>query len=398
MKNYITPNFDFLDMIPVKGTGSVVWDDKNRDYIDFVGGIAVNALGHCHPRLLAALKDQAKNLWHCSNLYTNIPSQQLAEKLVTHTFAEKVFFANSGAEANEAALKLARRYAFLHKGAQKNKIISCEASFHGRSLFTVTVGGQKKYQQGFGPLPERIEYVPFNQTERLKEMLDDDTCAFIAEPIQGESGVISAHLEFLRCARELCNEHAIVFILDEVQTGMGRTGSLFAYQQYQVVPDILTTAKALGCGVPMGAMLCSEEVASAFTAGSHGTTMGGNPLCCAVANVAFDIINSQETQSHTKYQNERFVAELNQLAIDSGVFQSIRGKGLLLGCVLADAYRGQARELVQTMLSTQVMVSQAGPDVIRLTPSLLIRDQEREEGLKRMKQALEIWKLTHAST
>ena len=286
MKNYITPNFDFLNMIPVKGAGSMVWDDKNRDYIDFVGGIAVNALGHCHPRLLEALKDQAKNLWHCSNLYTNISSQQLAEKLITYTFAEKVFFVNSGAEANEAALKLARRYAFLHEDAQKNKIISCEASFHSHSFFTVTVGGQEKYQQGFGPLPERIEHVPFNQRSASKRCLTMTLVPLIIEPIQGESSV-TAHLEFLRCARELCNEHAIVFILDEVQTGMGRTGSLFAYQQYQVIPDILTTAKALGYGVPMGALLCSEEVASAFTAGFHGTTMGGNPLCCAVAKCRF---------------------------------------------------------------------------------------------------------------
>lgn len=392
MKNYITPNFKFADIIPVKAKENTVWDDKGKNYIDFLGGIAVNALGHCHPALIKTLDQQAKKLWHISNLFTTIPTQELAEKLVKNTFADNVFFANSGAEANEAALKLARKYAFDHYGPQKNKIISCLNSFHGRTLFTVSVGAQEKYQHGFGPLPGEIYYTPFNDSEALKEILDDNTCALIIEPIQGESGVLPAHLEFLETARKYCNQHNILLILDEIQTGMGRTGSLFAYQQYQVIPDILTSAKALGGGLPIGAMLTTESIAKSFTPGSHGTTFGGNPLVTAVANTAFDIINSPETLNNVKEQSEKFINELEEITAETGVFSLIRGKGLLLGCVLNEKYKNKAAEIVNASLDAGVIISLAGSNVIRLAPSLIINDRDRKEGLTRLKHAILQWK------
>ncbi|MFH4416090.1 MAG: acetylornithine/succinyldiaminopimelate transaminase [Neisseriaceae bacterium] len=391
MKNYITPNLQFFDLVPIKAQGSSVWDEAGREYIDLFGGIAVNALGHCHPALIRALEDQAHKLWHISNLYLTLPTKELAKKLVQHSFAEQVFFANSGAEANEAALKLARKYAFEQYGPSKDKIVSCCNSFHGRTLFTVSVSGQKKYQLGFGPLPPGIQHIALNDTEALEKHLDDQTCAFICEPIQGESGVIPAESNFLKLARRLCDLHKIVFILDEVQTGMGRTGKLFAYQHYGITPDIMTLAKALGCGVPIGAMLTLEKFAKAFAPGSHGTTLGGNPLGCAVANVAFDLINSAKTLQHVQQQGLLFRQKLNQLMSETGKFQSIRGEGLLLGCVLQDRYQGKARELVQAALAAGVLISQAGPDVIRLAPSLIIQAEEREKGLARFEQALKQW-------
>ncbi|QRN41534.1 MAG: acetylornithine/succinylornithine family transaminase [Neisseriaceae bacterium] len=391
MKNYITPNFKFADIIPVKAQGNTVWDQNNKDYIDLLGGIAVNALGHCNPDLIQTIHEQADKLWHISNTFTTTPAQELAEKFVKNTFAEKVFLANSGAEANEAALKLARKYAHDHFGCKKNKIVSCHNSFHGRTLLTVTVGGQEKYQSGFGPLPPSIYYTEFNNIETLKDILDDETCAFIVEPIQGEGGVLPAHLEFLKIARELCNKYNIAFILDEIQTGMGRTGSLFAYQQYQITPDILTSAKALGCGLPIGAMLTTNQFAESFTPGSHGTTFGGNPLICAVANTAFDIINSENTLNNVKRQHEFFKTELTQIASETGKFKLIRGKGLLIGCVLADRFLGQAGQLVNEALKAGVIVNQAGTNVIRMTPSLIIDDEDRQKGLNRFKKAVEQW-------
>ncbi|MBQ5429116.1 MAG: acetylornithine/succinylornithine family transaminase, partial [Neisseriaceae bacterium] len=281
MKNFITPNFVFADIIPEKAKGSRVWDKNGNEYIDLAGGIAVNALGHCHPELVAALKEQSEKLWHISNLYTTRPTQELAEKLVAHSFADKVFFANSGAEANEAALKLARKYAHDNFGEEKHEIVSCVNSFHGRTLFTVSVAGQPKYSKDFAPLPAGIIHTPFNDIDALKKVINNKTCAFIVEPIQGESGVLPADKAFLQAARDLCDQFQAALIFDEVQVGMGRTGKLFAYQNYGIAPDILSSAKALGCGFPIGAMLCSEKYAQAFTPGSHGTTFGGNPLACA---------------------------------------------------------------------------------------------------------------------
>ena len=386
MKNFITPNFVFADIIPEKAKGSRVWDENGNEYIDLAGGIAVNALGHCHPELVAALKEQSEKLWHISNLYTTRPTQELAEKLVAHSFADKVFFANSGAEANEAALKLARKYAHDNFGEEKHQIVSCVNSFHGRTLFTVSVAGQPKYSKDFAPLPAGIIHTPFNDIDALKKVINQKTCAFIVEPIQGESGVLPADTAFLQAARDLCNQFQAALIFDEVQVGMGRTGKLFAYQNYGIAPDILSSAKALGCGFPIGAMLCTEKYAQAFTPGSHGTTFGGNPLACAVGSKAFDLINNPATYANIERQNQLLRSELADLCGENQVFKQIRGMGLLLGCVLNEQYQGKAGDFVKLALQEKLMILQAGANVVRLAPSLLLNDEDRVEGIKRFKQ------------
>ena len=386
MKNFITPNFVFADIIPEKAKGSRVWDENGNEYIDLAGGIAVNALGHCHPELVAALKEQSEKLWHISNLYTTRPTQELGEKLVQNSFADKVFFANSGAEANEAALKLARKYAHDNFGEEKHEIVSCINSFHGRTLFTVSVAGQPKYSKDFAPLPTGIIHTPFNDIDALKKVINEKTCAFIVEPIQGESGVLPADKAFLQAARDLCDQFQAALIFDEVQVGMGRTGKLFAYQNYNIAPDILSSAKALGCGFPIGAMLCTEKYAQAFTPGSHGTTFGGNPLACAVGSKAFDLINNPATYTNIERQNQLLRSELADLCGENKVFKQIRGMGLLLGCVLNEQYQGKAGDFVKVALQEKLMILQAGANVVRLAPSLLLNDEDRVEGIKRLKQ------------
>ncbi|WP_282956146.1 acetylornithine transaminase [Neisseria canis] len=391
MQNYITPNFSFAPVIPERASGSRVWDTEGREYIDLAGGIAVNALGHCHPELVEALTRQAQKMWHVSNLYTTRAAQELAQKLVEHTFADKVFFCNSGAEANEAALKLARKYARDHYGAEKNEIIACVNAFHGRTLFTVSVGGQPKYSRDFAPLPPGITHVPFNDIAALEAAISDTTCAVIIEPIQGESGVLPATAEYLQAARRLCDRHKACLIFDEVQTGMGRTGKLFAYQHSGVTPDIMTSAKALGCGFPIGAMLTTEKTAASFGPGTHGTTFGGNPLACAVGSKAFDIINTPQTLAHVKQQGEKLKQALMRLGEETGVFQTVRGEGLLIGCVLADQYAGKAGEINALALAHGLMILVAGTDVLRLAPSLLVTDEDIEAGVAKLRAALQEW-------
>lgn len=391
MQNYITPNFSFAPVIPERASGSRVWDTEGREYIDLAGGIAVNALGHCHPELVEALTRQAQKMWHVSNLYTTRAAQELAQKLVEHTFADKVFFCNSGAEANEAALKLARKYARDHYGAEKNEIIACANAFHGRTLFTVSVGGQPKYSRDFAPLPPGITHVPFNDIAALEAAISDTTCAVIIEPIQGESGVLPATAEYLQAARRLCDRHKACLIFDEVQTGMGRTGKLFAYQHSGVTPDIMTSAKALGCGFPIGAMLTTEKTAASFGPGTHGTTFGGNPLACAVGSKAFDIINTPQTLAHVKQQGEKLKQALMRLGEETGVFQTVRGEGLLIGCVLADQYAGKAGEINALALAHGLMILVAGTDVLRLAPSLLVTDEDIEAGVAKLRAALQEW-------
>ena len=332
------------------------------------------------------MKEQSEKLWHISNLYTTRPTQELAEKLVAHSFADKVFFANSGAEANEAALKLARKYAHDNFGEEKHQIVSCINSFHGRTLFTVSVAGQPKYSKDFAPLPTGIIHTPFNDIDALKKVINEKTCAFIVEPIQGESGVLPADKAFLQAARDLCNQFQAALIFDEVQVGMGRTGKLFAYQNYDIAPDILSSAKALGCGFPIGAMLCTEKYAQAFTPGSHGTTFGGNPLACAVGSKAFDLINNPATYANIEKQNQLLRSELADLCGENQVFKQIRGMGLLLGCVLNEQYQGKAGDFVKLALQEKLMILQAGANVVRLAPSLLLNDEDRVEGIKRFKQ------------
>ncbi|NBM78345.1 MULTISPECIES: bifunctional acetylornithine/succinyldiaminopimelate transaminase [Proteus] len=382
------PIYSPAEFIPVKGVGSRVWDQQGKSYIDFAGGIAVLALGHAHPALNQALKEQSEKLWHVSNIFTNEPALCLAQKLIDNTFAERVFFANSGAEANEAAFKLARHYAITRHSPYKTKIIAFHHAFHGRTLFTVSVGGQPKYADGFGPKPADIVHVPFNDLDAVKAVIDDHTCAIVLEPVQGEGGVTAATSEFMRGLRALCDKHQALLVLDEVQTGMGRTGKLFAYMNYDVTPDIITTAKALGSGFPLSAMLTTDEIASVMGVGTHGTTYGGNPLACAVGNVAFDLINTPEVLEGVEKCYQWIVDELAVINQTYNVFSQIRGQGLLIGAQLAPQYEGKAKELLGLAAKHGLMMLNAGANVMRFTPSLIITQEELQEGMAALKAAI----------
>jgi len=390
----MVPNYAPAAFIPVRGAGSRVWDQSGRELIDFAGGIAVNVLGHAHPALVKALTEQAGNLWHVSNVFTNEPALRLAKKLVDATFAERVFFCNSGAEANEAAFKLARRVAFDKYGEDKCEIIAATNSFHGRTLFTVSVGGQPKYSDGFGPKIQGISHIAYNDIDALKAAVSDKTCAVVLEPIQGEGGVLPADLAYLQAARELCDKHNALLVFDEVQSGMGRTGALFAYQHYGVTPDILSSAKSLGGGFPIGAMLTTEALAKHLAVGTHGTTYGGNPLACAVGEAVIDIINTPEVLEGVKAKHLRFKTKLEQIGQQYGVFSEVRGLGLLIGAVLSDAWKGKAKAILDAAAVEGVMVLQASPDVVRFAPSLVVEDADIDEGLARFERA--VAKLTQA--
>ncbi|PXW44276.1 acetylornithine aminotransferase /succinyldiaminopimelate aminotransferase [Erwinia sp. AG740] len=384
----ILPVYAPAQFVPVKGKGSRVWDQQGKEYIDFSGGIAVTALGHCHPALVAALKEQGETLWHTSNVFTNEPALRLATKLINATFADRVFFANSGAEANEAAFKLARHYAITRHSPYKTKIISFYQSFHGRTLFTVSVGGQPKYADGFGPKPADIVHVPFNDLDAVKAVMDDHTCAVVLEPIQGEGGITPATPAFLKGVRELCDQYQALLVFDEVQCGMGRSGKLFSYMHYGITPDILTTAKALGGGFPISAMLTTEEIASVMAVGTHGTTYGGNPLACAVAEAALDVINTPEVLSGVVDRHARFVSALERINAQYGIFDEIRGMGLLLGAQLKPAWHGRARDFLAASADLGLMILVAGPDVIRFVPSLVITHEEIDQGMALFEKAV----------
>ena len=301
---WMIPVYAPAPFIPVRGEGSRLWDQQGKEYIDFAGGIAVNALGHAHPELREALNEQASKFWHTGNGYTNEPVLRLAKKLIDATFADRVFFCNSGAEANEAALKLARKFAHDRYGSHKSGIVAFKNAFHGRTLFTVSAGGQPAYSQDFAPLPADIRHAAYNDINSASALIDDSTCAVIVEPIQGEGGVVPASNAFLQGLRELCNRHNALLIFDEVQTGVGRTGELYAYMHYGVTPDLLTTAKALGGGFPVGALLATEECARVMTVGTHGTTYGGNPLASAVVVIIVPISSIFFSPVHYQYKTE----------------------------------------------------------------------------------------------
>uniref|UniRef100_A0A486XLB2 Acetylornithine aminotransferase n=1 Tax=Rheinheimera sp. BAL341 TaxID=1708203 RepID=A0A486XLB2_9GAMM len=384
----MVPNYAPASIIPVSGKGSRVWDQQGREYVDFAGGIAVNSLGHCHPALVAALQQQAEKLWHLSNVMTNEPALRLAKKLVDSTFADKVYFANSGAEANEAAFKLARRWALDKFGAHKDQIISFGKSFHGRTFFTVTVGGQAAYSDGFGPKPGAVLHAEFNNLDSVKALISDNTCAVVLEPIQGEGGIIPATAEFLQGVRALCDQHNALLVMDEVQTGVGRTGKLYAYMNYGVTPDILTSAKSLGGGFPIGAMLTTNEIASHLKVGTHGSTYGGNPLACAVAEAVLDTIDRPEVMSQVLNNEQLFRQQLTLINDKYQVFSEVRGKGMLLGAVLNDKYKGRSRDFFLAAAEHGLMALVAGPDVVRFAPSLVITPDDIKEGMQRFEQAI----------
>ncbi|MBE0462365.1 MAG: aspartate aminotransferase family protein [Halomonadaceae bacterium] len=387
--HYMTPNYAPQQIIPVRGEGSRLWDQQGREYIDFAGGIAVNSLGHCHPVLVNALKEQGEKLWHLSNIYTNEPALKLAKKLVECTFADKVYLCSSGGEANEAALKLARRYAVDNYGEQKDKIISFNQSFHGRTLFTVSVGGQPKYSQGFGPVPGGILHAEFNDLESVRALMGDDTCAVMVEPMQGEGGILPATPEFLKGLRELCDQHNALLVFDEVQTGVGRCGTLYAYERYGVTPDILTSAKSLGGGFPVGAMLATDNVAKSLAFGTHGSTYGGNALGSAIALAALEFIDTPDVLEGVQKRHDLFREHLETINRKHGVFKEIRGMGLLMGAQMSDAYEGRAKDILPLAIEEGVMALIAGPNVLRLAPSLVVPEADIAEGMARLERAIE---------
>ncbi|CAM3060028.1 aspartate aminotransferase family protein [Vibrio neptunius] len=384
----MVPCYNPMEMVPVKGEGARVWDQEGKEYIDFAGGIAVSCLGHCHPAMVKALTEQGQKLWHLSNVMTNEPALRLAKKLTEVSFAEKVFFANSGAEANEAALKLARRYAADKFGPEKSEIIAFKQGFHGRTFFTVTVGGQAAYSDGFGPKPGDVTHLPYNDIETLREHISDRTCAIMMEPLQGEGGIISPTDEFVQTVRELCDKHNALLIFDEVQTGNGRTGHFYAYQGLGVTPDILSTAKSLGGGFPIGAMLTTSELSEHMKVGTHGSTYGGNPLACAVAEAVVDIVSAPETLAGVAEREALFRDGLTALNDKYHMFSEVRGKGLLLGAALNEEWQGRARDVLVAAGKEGLMVLVAGANVVRFTPSLVITKEEIAEGLARLDKAL----------
>ncbi|MBY7304471.1 succinylornithine/acetylornithine transaminase [Escherichia marmotae] len=386
---WMIPVYAPAPFIPVRGEGSRLWDQQGKEYIDFAGGIAVNALGHAHPELREALNEQASKFWHTGNGYTNEPVLRLAKKLIDATFADRVFFCNSGAEANEAALKLARKFAHDRYGSHKSGIVAFNNAFHGRTLFTVSAGGQPAYSQDFAPLPPDIRHAAYNDLNSASALIDDATCAVIVEPVQGEGGVVPASKAFLQGLRELCDRHNALLIFDEVQTGVGRTGELYAYMHYGVTPDLLTTAKALGGGFPVGALLATEECASVMTVGTHGTTYGGNPLASAVAGKVLDLINTPEMRNGVKQRHDGFVERLNAINHRCGLFSEIRGLGLLIGCVLNADYAGQAKQISQEAAEAGVMVLIAGGSVVRFAPALNVSEEDMATGLDRFALACE---------
>ncbi|MFV8454204.1 aspartate aminotransferase family protein [Vibrio owensii] len=384
----MVPCYNPMEMIPVKGEGSRIWDQNGNEYIDFAGGIAVSCLGHCHPVMVNALTDQGNKLWHLSNVMTNEPALRLAKKLTEVSFAERVFFANSGAEANEAALKLARRYAADVHGTEKSEIIAFKQGFHGRTFFTVTVGGQAAYSDGFGPKPGDVTHLPYNDIEALQAHMSDRTCAVMMEPLQGEGGIIPPTPEFAQAVRELCDKHNALLIFDEVQTGNGRTGHFYAYQGLGITPDVLSTAKSLGGGFPIGAMLTTAKLAEHMKVGTHGSTYGGNPLACAVAEAVVEEVTKPEVLAGVLEREAMFREGLEKINAKYNIFSEVRGKGLLLGAALNEEWQGRARDVLVAAGKQGLMVLVAGANVVRFTPSLVITQQEIEEGLAKLDKAI----------
>jgi succinylornithine transaminase family protein len=384
----LVPTYAPANFVPVRASGLDVWDQEGKHYLDFTAGIAVCSLGHSNPALTEALTKQLKTVWHLSNAYTNEQVLRLGLALTEATFADRAFFCNSGAEANEAALKLARKYAHTKFGPHKSRIVSCLSSFHGRTLFTVSVGGQAKYTEGFEPLPQEINHIKYNDIESARAAITDDVAAVIVEPIQGEGGVIPGDIDFLKALRELCDKTGALLIFDEVQSGVGRTGTLYDYMNVGVTPDILTSAKALGNGFPIGAMLTTNEIAQHFNVGAHGTTYGGNPMAATVALNVIEQINQPSFLARVNEASAKIFANLGKLAVDyPQLFGKVRGKGLLIGLPMAEAARGKAKDYTKTAEKLGLMLLVAGPDVVRLAPALVVSDEQIADADRIMRQA-----------
>jgi acetylornithine/N-succinyldiaminopimelate aminotransferase len=389
-ERYYVPVYRPRRIVLDHGRGSRVWDLDGREYVDFGAGIAVNALGHAHPALIEALTAQAGKLWHTSNVFVSEPPLRLAEALVEASgFAERVFLCNSGAEGNEAAIKLARRWAAAQgREPARRTILSFAGSFHGRTLAALTATAQPKYHEGFEPLPPGFRYAPFNDIDAATAaMAGGDVCAVLVEPVQGEGGVTPATPEFLAALRELCDRHGALLVFDEIQCGMGRTGRLFAWQDYGVRPDVVTLAKALGSGFPIGAMLAGPAAAETLQFGAHGTTFGGNPLAASVALAALRELSSDALLANVARQAEAIRASLAALDAEFGLFVEVRGRGLMIGAQLRAEWAGRAADVLDACVERGLLLLQAGPDVLRFVPALNISDADVAEGMARLRRA-----------
>ncbi len=393
-KQYTLSVYRQRELVLERGQGAHVWDTEGREYIDLSAGIAVCGLGHHDPDLTAALIEQAGKLWHTSNIFYSEPPLRLAQELVEASrFATRAFLCNSGAEANEAAIKLVRKWAAGQgRAPERRVIVTFRGSFHGRTLATVTATAQPKYQEGYEPLPGGFRYVDFNDLAQLEAaMAGGDVAAVMLEPVQGEGGVLPAAPGYLKGVEALCRQHDALLVLDEIQCGMGRTGELFAHWQDGVTPDIVTLAKALGGGFPIGAMLVGPKVAEVMQFGAHGTTFGGNPLGAAVARVALAKLGSPQIAANVVRQSQALQAALARLDGELQLFAEVRGRGLMLGAVLRPAYAGQAAAILDACAAHGLLLLQAGPDVLRFVPALNLTDEELAEGLTRLEAALRDW-------
>ncbi|HSS29585.1 MAG TPA: acetylornithine transaminase [Nitrospiraceae bacterium] len=379
---YLMQTYTRQPLSIVRGRGMKVYDLAGREYLDFVGGIAVNILGHGHPDLVHAIQHQAAQLIHTSNLYYTEPQVKLGQMLVDHSFADKVFFCNGGAEANEAAIKLARRYSHDKYGAGRFEIITMKNSFHGRTMATLTATGQDKVQKGYEPLLPGFSYVAFNNVEELEQAVTDKTAAIMLEPIQGEGGVFAADRRYLKQVRDLCTQKDVLLIFDEVQTGMGRTGTLFAYEQLGVHPDIMTLAKALGGGVPIGACLATDAVAKVFSPGSHASTFGGNPLACAAGLAVCRALLEGHVLDHARRMGEYFSKGLSDCQSRHRVVREVRGIGLLQGLEVDM----DAKAVVSECLARGILINATGEHVLRFVPPLIITELEIDRLLDTLAQ------------
>ncbi len=384
-KNYCLQVFNLLPVAFVKGRGCYLYDTEGRKYLDMIGGIAVNSLGYAHPKLTSAISSQAKNLIHACNYYYIPQKAELAYRLCRASFADKVFFCNSGAEANEAAIKLARGY-FYYKDIKKYEIITADMSFHGRTMGTIAATGQAKFSMPFEPGVPGFVHVPYNDIDALIQAVNPRTAAVMLELIQGESGVHPADLEYIQAVRKLCNEKGILLIIDEVQTGVGRTGKMFCYQNYGVTPDIMTLAKGLGGGVPIGAMLTTNAVATGMRPGDHGSTFGGNPLACAAGNAVMETIEDQGIIDNVREVSDELFEKLNKLRSKYNCIRSVRGKGLLIGIEFDDTITAQGMR--EQLFSMGILVSAIGKTTIRLAPPLIITKSQAGQFVKALEKIL----------
>lgn len=373
-KRYLMNTYNRLPIVLIKGRGAKVWDSEGKEYLDFVGGIAVNCLGHCHPKVVIALQKQAQRLLHVSNLYYIEPQTKLARLLVEHSCADRVFFCNSGTEAVEAAIKLARKYAKDHSDADRYEIITAYGSFHGRTYAALSATGQEKFQKGFEPLLPGFKHIPFNDINAIKDAITEKTCAVMLEPVQGEGGIKIPEEDYFKKVRQLCDEQKILLILDEVQTGIGRTGKFFAYEHFGIEPDIICLAKGLGGGVAIGALLAKDAVAASFQHGSHASTFGGNPLACAAATATIEtLLEDGFILDNCKRMGEYLVKGLERLKSNfPSLIAEIRGLGLLVGMEITK----DGSPIVQSCVDRGVLINCTGGNVLRFTPPLIVTEKE----------------------